>query len=184
MKQLLPLLVLPLLVFGCAGQWIKIDENRQLYQSDRYTVNLPLGWVSLSIGDVITVTRDGPEIQKIRLRASTHDDAFKTIGEKSSGGMLPTELAELFIAELKKEDSEGLPSLTVLSNEPVSIAGQDAFRIHASYLTSNGLKYELLAVGFVTQKYLYVVSYTAPALVFFQRNRETYEQLLTSLKPV
>lgn len=184
MRRLLLLLLVPVLLTGCPGQWIKIDDSAQLHKTDRYTVNLPVNWVSLYSGDTLTVTRDGPGIQKITVQASAHKDAFSSIETASNSNMLPTELADLFIAELKKEDADGLPSLRILSNEPDRISGRDAFHIHASYRTANGLDYELLAVGFVTEKHFYVISYTAPRLVFFERNRETYDQILSSLKAI
>lgn len=115
---------------------------------------------------------------------SKHEEAFNDIKAQSKADMLPTELAELYIAELKKEDSDGLPSLKIISNEPARIAGHDAFHLHLSYQISNGLEYQMLAVGFVTEKYFYLVSYTAPTLLFFERSRESYDQVLGSLEPI
>jgi hypothetical protein len=184
MRRSWTLLLLPLLLAGCPGEWIKVDDSRQLHKAERYTLSLPLDWVTLADGDVLTVTRDGPNIQRIRVQASMHEDAFDSIERKSEKGMLPSELADLFIAELKKEDSDGLPSLRVLSNEPAKVSGLDAFRLHISYRLENGLEYELLAVGLVTDKHFYVISYTAPSLRFFERNRDEFERVVGTLQPI
>ncbi|MCB1760057.1 MAG: hypothetical protein KDI68_09815 [Gammaproteobacteria bacterium] len=184
MTRLWLLLLLPLLLSGCPGEWIRVDDSRRNHQAERYTVSLPSGWVVRTIGDVLTVTRDGPNLQRVRIRASLHEDAFDSIERKSDKEMLPSELADLFIAALKGEESDGLPSLQVLSNEPVTVAGRDAFRLHAGYRLESGLEYQLLAVGFVTEKYFYVVSYTAPRLLFFERNKDEFEHILGTLAPI
>ena len=184
MKKFLLLMLLTLLLAGCVGEWVKVDDSKILHKTELYRVTLPVDWVSMQVGDTLIVTRDGPNIQKINLRASKHENAFDDIKAKSKADMLPTELAELYIAELKKEDSNGLPSLTIISNEPARVSGHDAFSLHASYQIFNGLEYQLLAVGFVTEKYVYILSYTAPTLVFFEQNRASYDQVLGSLEAI
>jgi len=184
MKKFLAPILLTLLLTGCVGEWVMIDNSKVLHKTDLYRVSLPVNWVSMQVGDTLIVTQDGPNIQKIILRVSKHEDAFDDIKAKSKADMLPTELAELYIAELKKEDSDGLPSLTIISNEPARISGHDAFSLHASYQISNGLEYQLLAIGFVTEKHIYIISYTAPTLVFFERSRADYDQVLGSLEAI
>lgn len=184
MKKFLPSILLLLLLAACAGEWVRVDASSVVHKTDLYRVSLPVDWVSRQVGDTLVVTRDGPDIQKIILRVSKHEEAFNDIKAQSKSDMLPTELADLFIAELKKEDSDGLPSLTIQSNEPIMLSGRDAFHLHASYRTANGLEYQLLAVGFVTEKYFYAISYTAPTLLFFERSRESYDLVLDSLEAI
>ena len=86
--------------------------------------------MSMQFGDTLIGTRDGPSIQKINLQVRKHESVFDDIKAMSKADMLPTELAGPYIADLKKEDSNGLPSLTIISNEPVRVSGQATFSFY------------------------------------------------------
>jgi len=76
--------------------------------------------------------------------------------------MLPSELADLAIAELRAGQEQKLPSLEVLSNAPAEIGGHNGFALHLRFQTDQGLRMELLMRGFVDQRGFYLLTYRAP----------------------
>lgn len=180
MKALLLLTVV--LLSGCAGQWVRVGDSDNLHKGNGYQLRLPSGWIKIENDDTLLITRDGPALQRIQVRVASHENAFKHLKKASNAKQLPSELAELFMADLRKEDADEIPSLEVLSNEPASVAGHDAFRIHISYRTDAGLRYQTIAYGFVTDKQFVSIVFTAPTLYYFGRDHDKLETVVKSLK--
>jgi hypothetical protein len=69
-----------------------------------YAITLPSGWAWIKYNDKAPLlsSHDGPDLQAIRVYFRTPDKAFPAIEEKSSPDMMPRELAELFVADLRK----------------------------------------------------------------------------------
>jgi hypothetical protein len=176
------LLLSILLLGGCAGQWIKVSNKDTLHKGNGYQVLLPNGWVKLQNQDTLLVTRDGPDLQRIQIRMAPHEKAFVQLEKASDAKQVPSELADLFMADLRKQDQDEIPSLEVLANEPVSIAGHDAFRIHVSFRTGKGLRMQAIAYGFVTNKHFVSIVYAAPTLHYFDRDRAKVDSVVNSLQ--
>jgi len=175
-------LVLPLLLTGCATTWVKVDDAGKHYQDEYYSVTLPIGWLRLDSNDSLTLSKDGILLQYISIQHRPHEKAFEKIEKNSSSTMLPSELAELTIAEFKATQDEGLPSLEILHNRPVELAGHTGFGIHLRYKTDAGLRVDMLLRGVVDESGFYLVKYSAPTLHYFERNLQTYNSLTESLK--
>jgi len=167
---------------GCAATWVKVDDSGTLYQSEHYSVTLPTGWLRLESDDSLILSKDGVLLQLISIQFRQHKNAFEKIEKDSSATLLPSELAELTIAELKATQDEGLPSMEVLRNAPVELAGHTGFDIHLRYKTDAGLRMDMLLRGFADESGFYLLKYNAPTLHYFQRDRQTYELLTESLK--
>lgn len=96
--------------------------------------------------------------------------------------MLPSELAQLAIAELKASQSNSLPSLEILRNAPVELAGHTGFDIHLQYKTDAGLRMDMEMRGVVDNSGFYLLKFSAPTLHYFERDRQTFETLTESLQ--
>lgn len=181
MKALLILSIV--LLSGCAGsQWVRVSADKNLHKGDGYQLRLPDGWIKLQSGDTLLVTRDGPGLQRILVRMAKHEDAFRHLKKPSAVKQLPSELADLFLANMRKEDADEIPSLEVLSNEPARVAGHDAFRLHVSYRTGRGLRYQAVIYGFVTDDHFVSIGFIAPSLHYFGQDRDKIEAVVNSLK--
>lgn len=177
------LLVLVVLLASCAvTQWTRIDETNRAYKGEHFSISLPDGWLRLGGEDRLLLSKDGPDLQRIFVEYRPHENAFEQLEKDSSPMMLPSELAELTVAELKQSQEGGLPSLEILRNEPLDIAGHLGFGLHLAYRTDSGLRVEMLVRGFVDQQGLYLVIYRAPTLHFFDRDRPAFEALTASLR--
>ncbi len=173
---------LMLILSGCAGMTARVDDNNRQYDGAHFRVTLPTGWIVRKKEDSILTFNDGPTLQPIQVKYLPHDEAFAKLERSSSPDMLPSELAELHIAELKASKDAGIYSLKVIKNEPVRISGRRAFSLHLSYKQESGLRYEMLVRGFVNGNGLYLLDYRAPSLHYFERDRSVFEALVQSFK--
>ncbi|MGW8313306.1 MAG: hypothetical protein ACWGOL_08750 [Desulfuromonadales bacterium] len=171
---------LALLLAACAPPW-KVMPVDEAATGKSYRVELPAGWMRNTANQkVLIISHDGNLLQGIEIREESHNDAFKKIGETSSPGMLPSELAELVLALVKND----LPASRVelLDNKPVHVAGHQGFRMHLKYQTSKGLDYEGIITGFVTDEYVYMIRYYGTSLYYFPRDLPVYEKLVASFQ--
>ncbi len=177
------LLVLVLLLTGCAGQWVHIRDNAaREVSSSRYDVTLPFDWVKQQTPDGLVVSRDGPDLQRIWLRAVAHDKAFPALEQASHADMLPSDLGARFIAELRAGDSDGLPGLEIEEEGPAALDGHEGFRVQAQYRDADGIRFRVLAYGTVTDKGYVELVYVAPLIHYFDRSLAVFDEVRASLK--
>lgn len=176
------LTLVALFLSACNNAWVRVDSAGIDYKDAHYQLKLPLDWVRIVNNDTLIITRDGPEIQRIEIKYRPHEKAFEKLEKGSTIEILPSELAELYIADFKAQDQNGLPSLKILNNEPASIAGNQGFQLHLQYTNAKGLEYEALVKGFTNKDGFYVLRYVAPSLHFFKRDKESYQRTLISFK--
>lgn len=188
-----------LLLSSCAQQpWVKIDKDTRTVSNDTFKVTLPVGWmhaaswnsyytvvrdktrVPLQI-DRIKFTRDGFTLEDMDFIRFDAKDAMPNLQKAYTNNMLPSEAAELYIADLKKS---GLESLTVEKNEPAMIAGNAGFKLRISRKNSLGLRVERLIYGFGHKSGFYVLSYEAPSLYYFPTYQDTFTEALNSFRLV
>lgn len=176
--------VLLLVLAGCQGVWTRIDARAVNYKADHYTVDLPVDWVRAQAGEVVYITRDGIAVQRVAIEFREHAEAFGKTGQKSEAGMLPSELAERYIAEMRANDTNGLPSLEILSSRPVTIDRRPGFELHLRFLSEDGLRYERLVSGLASEDGYFEISYQAPTLYFFERDRGAFDSVIGSFRAI
>jgi len=169
---------------GCQGLWTRVDPKAVAYKGDHYVVDLPAGWLRVQQNKIMLATRDGIGVQNITFVFRKHAKAFEETEQKSTPVMLPSELADRYVADLRAADEHGLPSLEIISDRPVTIDGRLGFELHLQFLNDDGLRYERLASGFANEAGFFVVSYQAPSLYFFERDRATYQQVLQTFRAI
>ena len=168
------------LIAGCATTWTRIDDANRSYQGEHYSVVLPTGWMRLESSGNLLLSKDGIDLQRIIIEYHPHDKTFEKLKKTSSASMLPSELAELTLAELEASQKDGLPSLKVISNSPVEIAGHTGFLLHLTFKTDDGLRIEMLMQGFADADGYYLLTYRAPTLYYFERDRGVFESVCAS----
>jgi hypothetical protein len=169
---------------GCQGQWTRIDAKTVAYKSDHYAVDLPTGWLRVQQNDIMLAKRDGIGVQNITFAFRRHKEAFEETEQESTPDMLPSELSDRYVADLRAADEHGLPSLKIISDRPVTIDGRLGFELHLQFLNEDGLRYELLVSGFANLEGFFVVSYQAPSLHFLERDRANYQKVLQSFRAI
>lgn len=180
MKSLFAL-VLVLWLSGCAV-WTHHPESATVADpSGRFSIQVPAGWVRNNLAsDQILITRDGPHTQQIALARHDFDKAFPKLKKKVDAKTLPTELAELTIAEMKNHDF--MANLSVVENQPARLGTLLGFRLHVRFKTQAGLKVDRLTYGAVGERCVFMLSYTAPQLHYFERDLPVFERVVGSFK--
>ena len=180
MMQPTCLLVIATLATGCAI-WARIDEPLVDGPGKAFQLKLPVGWIRYSVmTDRVLVTRDGTGVQFIEAMQLTHKRAFSDLKEETRADMLPMELAELTIAQVKSRP--GVSDLEVVSNAPATIAETTGFRLHVQMKNSQGLIYERVIYGFVDAEGFYRLTYQAPSLHYFKRDLSIFERAVKSFR--
>jgi hypothetical protein len=174
------LVAMSMLLASCAV-WTRLDSAR-LNGPDGLSVQPPAGWMRFNLaGDrVIDLTRDGRPIQILRIEYRKSDQAFPAIKKKSTPDMLPSEAADLMLADLKADPS--LANIQIVENQPYRVAGKPGFWLHGRYRDGRGAPFDLVAVGRPTQGGLLVVFYRALSVYYYPRDLKTFEQTVASIE--
>ena len=176
------LAALLVLVAGCATgpEWEPTTGGAQTDRQAGYSVTLPEGWFWMRRHEdaPMVATHDGPDLQAIRVFHREHAVAFPHVEQASSADMAPRELAELFVAEIRKE--HGLGSLVVLENAPADFGGAPGFRLKVEWRDEGGVRYHGLVYGCATSQGFYVMYYHAPCLHYYAASEPVFEEVVRS----
>lgn len=177
-----PILVLACLILaGCVPPAARVDTPRTEALDKSYSVDLPTGWIRQYTPEKnILASRDGYLLEAIAVVRRPLKEAFPRTKKAATAGMLPSELAELEIAELKTRD-ELTAALTVLENEPALLSGKEGFRLKVTYNNPRGLEISEVVYGMADSAAMYRVTYRAPRLYYFDRYYPDFEKAATSL---
>lgn len=177
------LLLACLAALPACATWTRAPEGGLDLRHGDYVATQPAGWMRSEARGPMKgcMTLDGLGIQFISFEKLDLDDAFPALDRKASVDMLPSELAELVVAELK---AKGFDALVVLSEGPAVVAGQEAFRLHVRDVQATSLRVDRLIYGFVTPSGFYLLGETAPALYYFERDLPVFEAFVRSVRPV
>jgi len=160
----------------------RVDTSRTLGPDRSYSVELPAGWIKQVImARELMVSRDGPLLEYILITKTSLKHAFPRTKKAAGDGMLPAELAELEIAEVKSQD-QFTEALTVVENEPAEIAGQEGFRVRVRYKNTHGLEIQRVVYGFADKSAFYQLAFEAPMLYYFDTYYPDFQKAVASFQ--
>lgn len=184
MRRTLRLTTVCLMAFlvGCVTTtWTRVEQSRMTGPDRAFTIEAPAGWMHAAfVKDAVFLTRDGPAIQFIRVMQTPHARAFPAVKKASEPDMLPSELAELAVAELKADPSR--LGLEVVESVPLQVAGHPGFRLHLRFRDEQGLRYEMAVCGFAGKEGLFTLLYHAPTLHYFRSDLPEFERVVSSIR--
>ncbi len=167
---------------GCIPGPARVDTPHTEGPDKAYSVDLPVGWIKqYTMENNLIASRDGFLLQTIAIVRRPPNHAFDRTKKDAADGMLPSELAELEIAEIKARD-ELTEALTVLENEPATVSGKEGFRVRVAYRNPRGLEIHEEVCGVVAQSRLYLLVYRAPRLYYFPKNYADFQRTVESFK--
>ncbi len=183
-RQLI-IISLSCLILAACNHFKAKDTNEKKSQvtgpKKKFTVKLPTDWIrKISDRKSVTASKDGSEYQLIRVSYLSHKKSFKTIKEKSNADMLPSELAELMIAKIRK--SKLTRYARIIENKPASIGGKKGFRLKLSFKSPRGEKYLREVYGVTAKKGNYFIIYQAPAKRYFKQHKGDFNKTLESFR--
>jgi len=177
----LVLIVLSVAVMSSCATWKRIDSRTVVGPKKRFSVEIPKGWMHYSADKkAVTVTRDGMAIQMIRVGFWSHDRSFKALKKKSNAEMLPSELAELVVAMIRK--SRFTKNAKIIENRPVNIVGRQGFRVKLAFKNDKGLRFRRDIYGFAVKDGIYFLMYQAPKLHFYSKHKQAFDKAVSSFK--
>lgn len=167
---------------GCVAAPARVDKPRTEGPDKSYTVDLPTGWIrQYTVDNNLMVSRDGFLLETLAVVRRPLKQAFERTKKDAADTMLPSELAELEIAEIKARD-ELTEALTVLENEPALVSGKEGFRVRVSYRNPRGLEIQEEVYGVVEKSRLYLLVYRAPRLYYFAKHYPDYQRTVESFR--
>ena len=99
---------------------------------------------------------------------------------KVAGNMLITDIPALLESTYRVR--YGVNRMTIDSQEPATISGQKGIRFTYSFTRDDEVDRKGEAIGAIIGGKLYLVSYEAPALHFFDKDLEKYRHLASTVK--
>jgi hypothetical protein len=182
MKRLVLLVVLLPALSACVPPPARVETPQTAAMDKSYTVDLPVGWIRqfTETGELLA-SRDGFLLQTILVEKRPLKTAFPKTKKEATATLLPSELAERAIAELKTT-SEQLGALTVLENEPVLVSGREGFRLRVAYRNERGVEIWREVVGVTDDKRYYQLTYFAPKLYYFDKYHAEFAGTVESFK--
>lgn len=170
------------LVGACAAPPERVDTPRTDGPDKTYSVDLPVGWIKqVTPNKQLLASRDGVLLDYILISKMSPKEAFPKTKKAASDSMLPAELAELEIAEIKSQD-QFTTALTVVENEPADIAGQEGFRIRVRYKNNRGLEIQRVVCGLADKSAYYRMSFEAPTLYYFDTYYPDFQKAVASFE--
>jgi hypothetical protein len=162
---------------GCGG-WSYLKTSKIQTLNKNYSFQTPQGWMELKFGNQYTLTRDSVSLQSIKVAFLDKKKALENIKQEYPENALSFEFAELYLAEFKKINES--INIELMENMPVTVAGQDGFRLHLKTQNNNGVAYQIIITGLATKEGLYTLTYEAPTIRYFDMDIENYERVTKS----
>lgn len=177
------LLVSCLLSLVSCSAWDVAKNDELTYgPGDSYTVQFPPGWVRFRAErKSLILTRDGPTLQQIIIIKKDGEDAFPRTKKEADEALLPSELAEMQLAEIKSAN-ELTGNLETLENTLATLDGKAGYKLHVRFRNARGLPYEQLIYGFCDKDTYYAMGFAAPSLFYFGHHKAEFEQMVQSFK--
>ncbi|MCW5798862.1 MAG: hypothetical protein KIT40_10205 [Nitrospira sp.] len=164
--------------------------SHTILNTDQLEADWPQGWMSLrpaekdeeatKQGVLFVVTRDGFNLQSIRLAQRPIEGEFKHTQKKLSARMLPQEAAAILLDDIRSNSS--IVDLKIIENGPATLVGSQGFKISYAYRSKSGLLRQSLAYGCLDKGMLTTLTFDAPQRHYFALDLATFEQVKASLR--
>jgi hypothetical protein len=167
-----------IVLVGCAP-WARVGGLHKS-GSHNFSVELPEGWMRLNTSEYLLVTRDGVLLQSITVKRVDIDEPLEHTKKKFSKGMLPQEVSEVILDNIASD--QAVLNFRIIENVPIDIGGIHGFRAVFTFKNKDGLKLKSVFCGFIHDEWFYGIRYTAALRYYFDKDSETFEEVLRSFR--
>lgn len=188
------------------GAEVKVPEAGKTAASRRVSFTLPAGWHGVMRGDDFIATKDGVFLQNITIerihvdQVEQSDGMFplaafsskqwpfrtvKNLKKRFAQGMSPAEAADVVLAS--RANNPRVIDLEVREVVLLEFAGNKGFKAVYDFklnVQGRNAPYRAVYCGFMLNEWFYGVNYSAARRYYFQRDAETFESLLQSIRLV
>ncbi len=171
---------------GCLRKTTPWDPIGGRYDSGnwfgaRFALDLPQDWMKLNFVDEgLVATRDGFNLQTIRVRKIKYGEDLPHTKKKVSEDMAPLALAEVLLDDLRSDGSAN--ALKVVETRPAAIAGGKGFRTVVAFKDGHGLRFKAVLCGLMAEGRAWQITYVAPARHYFDRDLPVFDAAVGSLR--
>jgi hypothetical protein len=177
---------------ACAGRqasWSPVG-GAQVIENEGIEVEWPQDWMKFTPAEadenakkegwLLTITRDGMGLQSIILKKRSIDHGFSHTQKKATPGMLPQELAELVLDDIRANPNLIDPQLVETS--PSTFDGVPGYKVVVRYRNKAGLSKQAVQYGCIEKGLLYTLTYDAPQRHYYALDLPTFEAVKNSFK--
>jgi PBP1b-binding outer membrane lipoprotein LpoB len=179
-KSLLAFLAIALLFSGCA-QWKDVTGSQNI-KSQKLSIDLKEdNWHAFDNANFesYSLTKDGLLLQQITIKRFELDEVLSN-KKKISKDILPHELAELLIEDIKARNS--MKAFKMISNEPDIIAQQDGINLIFEQKDDFNNVIRKNASYFIYDEKLYMIIYIAPVQHYYKKDLHKFQAIKKSIK--
>jgi len=192
MKLLLVAVLSMCMLTACIGRQAKwsMVGGKELIENEPIEVEWPRAWMKFTPAEadesakkdglVLTATRDGLGLQAIILLKRPVDQGFNNTKKKAAPGIIPQELAELVLDDLRA--APNFIDLQVVENSPGTLDGVSGYKLVVRYRTEAGLPKQAVYYGCLEKGLLYTLIYKAPQRHYYGLDLPTFEAVKNSFK--
>jgi hypothetical protein len=186
LAPLVALIVAAALLPGCFQKTTPWDPIGGRYDSGnwfgaRFALDLPDDWMMLNfIENGLVATRDGFNIQTIRVRKMKYGEELPHTKKKVSKEMAPQDLAEVLLDNLRSDVTAN--AVKVLETRPATIAGVKGFRTTVAFKDGHGLRHKAVLCGVLAEGRAWQITYVAPARHYFDRDLPAFDAAVASMR--
>lgn len=130
--------------------------------------------------DIVRITKDGLALQQIAIGRVATDEELPHTKKKLSKGMLPQEVAEVFIDNIRSNPN--ITNQQFTENTPATVGGYPGFKLLYTYRTKQGLKIKRVYYGVMLSNWCYYLIYEAPASHYFAKDYPVFEKVKDSFR--
>jgi hypothetical protein len=175
-----PVLLILVVLVGCIPAPKYITQKNSAYSASEYSLSMPEGWVAYQDTNGVGITRDGRLLQWIYVGKNPVKEYFKDDYKKINNNILPSELADLYIAKFKKENESS--GVEIISNEFSNISGKPGFKVSMKYKNEKGLSFSQAVYGVIDTGDFFQLSYSATDIMHFEKFKPDFESAVSSFK--
>ena len=171
-------------VFALSVMLMACTSGMQVHESSaqNYAVDIPRGWRQIPTKRYFMVTREGPFYQYALVQQRPLDKPFQHTKKRLKANMLPQEAAEILADEMLSDQK--LRNLKIVENGPAKINGSEGFKLVFTYADPEGQLYQTLYYGFLQGDFLYALRFTAAGKDYFERDVDSFYEMLASFRLV
>jgi hypothetical protein len=165
---------------GCAT-FTPVKNEVRPYKSYGFEAKLPKDWMKFNQMRTFLLTKDGISLNYIQINRAKLKDKLEFTKKMFTVDMLPSDLAEVEIDNLKSDTS--ISDVIVMENKPMTLSGKDCYFIHYTYQAGNKLTVEGMQYGFLHDgKWVYRIRFEAPQQHYFKILKPDFDEVILSFK--
>ena len=180
-------IVLGVLFVSACTQFSLVEAQKPARLGNAFEFDPQIAWSKTSSGPRELWTVDGPLLNALHLYGGLleGDPLFEDRVSKPDPkplfrkAMSPLEIRDFIVASLTLAK---LQNVSTADLRPFDFAGNPGFRFEFAYVTEDGLRKKGFMVGAVYDDRLYLISYGAPEVFYYEKHRATVDRMVASLR--